>query len=108
MLFRFERLNRLCQLFKLHFLLKRHAASRIVAVALLRISGVVANLGRGTFLGLQGAPFSILRIVAGKVLHHAVTLEYEQMVYRLVHKVTVVTDDDYAARKVLKVFLEYL
>ena len=48
-------------------------------------------------LVLHVFPIPILRIVAGKILDIGVTPENQQVIYHLIHKVTVVGNDDSAS-----------
>ena len=51
---------------------------------------------------------AVLGIVAGKIIYVAITVEDQQMVYDLVHEVTVVTDNDDTSFEIHEIFLKYL
>ena len=49
-----------------------------------------------------------MSIVAREIAYYSVALENEQMVYHLIHEISVVTHYDNAAREVLKILLKHL
>ncbi len=77
-------------------------APSLAAVLLLPAFLAVACSFFCFILLLQPAPVSILGIVAREILNFAFALEHQEMIYHLVHEVTVVTHHDYATGEILQ------
>ena len=81
---------------------------------------VQAYLGSLSFLWLNGClllfvmtrlcllPFPILGIVTGEVADITSTVEHQEMIYYLIHKVTVVAHDDNTPLEALQILFEHL
>ena len=55
---------------------------------------------------MLGFPCAVIAVIAGEVADDAVAFEYKYVVYDVVQKVSVVTDDNGAAVELGEVFLE--
>ena len=54
------------------------------------------------------APVTIIGVVTRKITNVSLSLEYQQVIYHLVHEITVVAYYDYTALEVLQIFFQYL
>ena len=65
--------------------------------------GFSASFSRCSF---RLAPVTIIGVVARKITNVSLSLEYQQVIYHLVHKIAVVAYYDYTAFEVLQIFFQ--